>query len=183
MGAVVIASGVAAALAAKKSLGMGKIVFGGMSVVTALALIPLGTWLFAGPYLLASDGALPPPAKVFASKIDWQLDHDAALARAREAGKPVMVDFTARYCLPCRELDATTYRDEEVLRALHRFVAVKLDATDPSGENARLKLEVYKAPYWPYIAFYDSHGRRLDALAFQGKPSKEELLARLKEID
>jgi thiol:disulfide interchange protein DsbD len=179
-GALLIAAGAAAAIGGARRLARRKVAFGAVSLLAAGALVPAGAWLLAGPYVLA-ETARYHPDRVFASKIAWRKDHDAALAAARAAGKPVMIDFTARWCLPCQELELSTFRDEEVVREAARFVAVKVDITSDEAAQ-RLKRERYDSAFVPFIAFYDSKGEYLPEKSFTRKPTTEEFLARLKEI-
>jgi thiol:disulfide interchange protein DsbD len=54
---------------------------------------------------------------------------EAALEEARAAKKPVMIDFYATWCLPCKELDEKTFRDPRVVDALKDWVLLKADLT------------------------------------------------------
>lgn len=54
---------------------------------------------------------------------------DAAVAKAKAEGKPVMVDFGADWCIACKELDKYTYVDAAVRADARRFVSIKVDAT------------------------------------------------------
>ena len=53
------------------------------------------------------------------------------LAAAKEAGKPVFLDFTGYGCVNCREMEARVWSDPEVLRRLREdFVIVALHVDD-----------------------------------------------------
>jgi thiol:disulfide interchange protein DsbD len=149
----------------------------------AVALIAAGLYVGFGPYVLQADGPIVRPDKLFASKIDWVEDHDAALAKAKANGKPAFVDFTARWCNACHELDFTAWRDPAVVAEARRFVAVKLDVTT-DAHNQKIKTEVYNPFAIPYIAFYDSTGKLVASLPREGASgiTTEDVLNTLKEI-
>ncbi|MCP4592461.1 MAG: DUF255 domain-containing protein, partial [bacterium] len=57
------------------------------------------------------------------------LSFDQALKRAASEKKLVFVDFYATWCMPCKMLDATTFKDAKVVDFLSKkVVAVKIDA-------------------------------------------------------
>jgi thioredoxin-like negative regulator of GroEL len=105
-------------------------------------------------------GAAPPG-------IRWERDFADALKKARQAGKPVMVDFWADWCAWCHRLDQTTYVDAAVVKLSEDFVAVKVDTEgDPKGAAVAVRYDVTSLPT---IAFLTPHGRPLLRLnGFQG---------------
>ena len=47
-------------------------------------------------------------------QLAWLSDETAAVADARAAGRPLMVDFAADWCLPCKEFDVKVFSRPEV---------------------------------------------------------------------
>jgi len=70
--------------------------------------------------------------------LKW-LAYDAEqLNAAVQSGQPVIVDFFADWCAPCRELDEKTFSDPEVAQVLAGYARFKVDQTrsTPEGDEA-----------------------------------------------
>ncbi|WP_396617595.1 protein-disulfide reductase DsbD [Lysobacter soli] len=62
-------------------------------------------------------------------KIKSTADLDREIAAAQAAGKPLMLDFYADWCVACKEMEKYTFPDPAVHKALDGFVLLKADVT------------------------------------------------------
>jgi thiol:disulfide interchange protein DsbD len=118
---------------------------------------------------------LPMMEKMAEDHLEW-LAYDAGqLNAAVKSGQPVIVDFYADWCAPCRELDEKTFSDPEVAKVLAGFARFKVDQTrsTPEGDEAASTYEVMGMP--TVIVFKD--GR--EQFRLTGFEPPEEFLKRL----
>src|SRR5262249_40988184 len=95
-----------------------------------------------------------PPRK--GAEVQWQ-KYDAALL-ASSAGKPVIVDFYATWCIPCKELDDRTFSDKRVAGELDRFTRVKADLTNADDPAVQQLTKQYGIIGVPTVVLIDSKG-------------------------
>jgi thiol:disulfide interchange protein DsbD len=106
--------------------------------------------------------------------ITWLNSLDQAKKTAKEEKKIILIDFSADWCTPCKQMLATTYKDREVAKGAKRFVPVLIDADGQS-----LIARKYKVDALPTAIFLDRKGKEL--LRSTGFQSKDDFLALMGE--
>ncbi len=92
---------------------------------------------------------------------------ETALAEAREAGMPVMVDLTAEWCISCKEMEHYTFPDPQVVAAYEPFRLLRIDVTENNDDDKAL-LRYFDTYGPPVYAFYDRRGQRRDEYELVG---------------
>lgn len=82
---------------------------------------------------------------------------EAALAQARAARRPVMLDVRADWCVYCIQLERTTFPAPEVQQVLRDALLLTVDVTAMSNDDKALlnHLDVFLPPA---VIFYDANG-------------------------
>ena len=81
----------------------------------------LTIFVFAAAMIVCKSGV--------AAEILWSTNIKDALHRAAENGQPVLMEFTADWCVFCKKMEKTTFTNADVAQRISRdFVAVKVDA-------------------------------------------------------
>jgi thiol:disulfide interchange protein DsbD len=88
------------------------------------------------------------------------------------AGRPVMLDFYADWCVSCKELERYTFSDARVQERLREMVLLQADVTANSSEDRAL-LRRFRLFGPPGIVFFDRAGHEIPGLRVIGFQSAE----------
>jgi thiol:disulfide interchange protein DsbD len=97
------------------------------------------------------------------SPIMWQPFTPEALVAAHKTGTPALVDFTAEWCIPCREMDTSTFTDPAVIEAARQFAMLRADVTvmDDDTDEAMRQHQVLGVPTYLFFTTAGNEARRL----------------------
>jgi thiol:disulfide interchange protein len=110
-----------------------------------------------------------------ASAVAWRTGFDAALAESAKTGKPILVDFTASWCPPCKVMKHDVWPDPEVAAAANgEYVPLLIDVDE--AENAGVA-QRYRVRSIPTILILNAQGEVMRTGSFM---SREDLLEFLK---
>ena len=101
-------------------------------------------------------------------------------ARVAQAGKPVMLDFYADWCISCKEMERYTFTDERVKQRFRDLVLLQADVTANTAEHTAL-LKRFRLFGPPGIVFFDGSGREIQGLRVIGFQSADRFAAVLDE--
>jgi thioredoxin:protein disulfide reductase len=128
-------------------------------------------------FLAAAAFFLPRQVPASASP-DWRPYAAEAVA---SAGRPAVIDFSASWCLPCRELDEKTFSNPGVRQALEKRALFKADMTRSGSPEVAALSDKYAVLGVPTIIFLDAAGRERQELRLVGFEDADAFLKRLEK--
>ncbi|NVJ57520.1 MAG: protein-disulfide reductase DsbD [Vibrionaceae bacterium] len=154
--------------------------FGGWKQSTVGIIAVLGLFVSAQPAL--NYWFNPPAAKQQASiefiRVSTATELESQLEQAKLAGKPVMLDFYADWCVACKEFEKYTFHETNVEGKLKNFVLLQADVTKNTPQDIEL-LKQMNVLGLPTIEFWNAKGEHIPNARITGFMPAERFLEHL----
>ncbi len=129
------------------------------------ATIIVGSWIFQSP------------------DAHWQPYSQRLMEQSQGAEKPVIIDFSADWCAPCRELDEITFHDPDIVKmSAEKIVLIKVDLTQKGNAIHERLVHKYAVKGVPTVLFFDRQGNERKDLRLVDFLPPQQFLTRLADL-
>ncbi|EGR0083516.1 protein-disulfide reductase DsbD [Vibrio vulnificus] len=158
--------------------------FGGWKQSAVGIIAVLGLFASAQPalnYWFTDSSQQTQTSEVSFIKIRNVEELQQQLALAKQAKKPVMLDFYADWCVACKEFEKYTFHDPAVAAQLKQFVLLQADVTRNQAQDIEL-LQAQQVLGLPTIDFWDAQGNPVSNARLTGFMQSAPFLEHIQRI-
>ncbi|MFC7515692.1 protein-disulfide reductase DsbD [Herbaspirillum sp. GCM10030257] len=149
------------------------VLFAGLGMIQLIGLATGGRDALAPLAHLSAGGS----HQTHFIRVKSESDLDAAIAKA--AGKTVMLDFYADWCVSCKEMEKLTFSDPRVRAQFADMVLLQADVTANNVDDKAL-LKRFRLFGPPGIIFFDKNGKEVSGGRVIGYQNADKFLISLK---
>jgi len=112
--------------------------------------------------------------------LEWKKFSEVEYNNAIKQDEIIIMDFYADWCIPCKELDAVTFSNNEVINRTKDFTLLKVDMTKSISPEVEKLKQQFSIVGVPTILIIDSTGNEVKRIT--GFVSPEEFLNILNDV-
>ncbi|MBT3182172.1 MAG: thioredoxin fold domain-containing protein [Deltaproteobacteria bacterium] len=90
-------------------------------------------------------------------RVEWLFEQGDAIQFGAKTGRPIMIEFTADWCPPCKTLDTRFFRRDDIVKLSYLLVPLRIDATVES-DDVRNLMDRYQVMGMPAVIFLNPNG-------------------------
>jgi thiol:disulfide interchange protein DsbD len=95
---------------------------------------------------------------------EWKPFTEVAYESSLKNNEAMIIDFYADWCIPCKELDALTFSDHNVISQSQRFIMYKADLTKSDTPETEAMTKRFNIKGVPTVLIIDANGKERERI-------------------